>query len=436
MLSLRIIIVAVCALIMNFSYQKAFASDNGVIKLEVPDAEAVGMGEAFTGDADRPSAVYYNPAGITQMVSAAVSAGITFLQPQIEYKSPTGSTIEMIRDDYIFPHIYVTTPVIKDKFYIGVGENSDFGAGNDWAANSPIGFTSNYMVKDSIENKDYMLVAAYKLNDQWSFGAGAIDDDSKVEDYKLINQLDGNLANALLKANDNAWGFNLAALFTLNNQNQFGLSYKSPIHHTYSGTLYLQNLDNGPLGLQSAFGGTSASTKAVQKFTLPQSVTLGYSLKPTSKWKINFDLEWTDWSNTKNEITSFPNATPGQLTLLGLDDPTQPRDWTSVWSESFGAEYAITDKFRIRGGYSHHQSPIPKATIDTQFFDSDSNSYTAGIGYNITKNITIDIAYVADFYVTRNVVNTVGNAFPISANLNGKYKEFVNLGTATLTYKY
>ena len=54
------------ALLLSFVCPRAFASDNGVIKLELPDAAAVGMGGAFVGEADRPSAVYYNPAGITQ----------------------------------------------------------------------------------------------------------------------------------------------------------------------------------------------------------------------------------------------------------------------------------------------------------------------------------------------------------------------------------
>lgn len=438
MLSFRIIFVGVFALLLSCCSQNAFAVDNGVYKLEIPDAAAVGMGGAFTGDADRPSAVYYNPAGITQM-GTEISAGFTFLQPEIEYKPLSGNAVEMNRDDYVFPNVYVSTPIIKDKLYIGIGENSDFGSGNDWSGKGLYSFTAPYMEKDSMSNQDYMLVAAYKINDQFSFGAGAIDDQSEVEDYKLINQLDGNIANALFKANDNAWGYTLAGMFKLNDQNQFGLTYKSPIHHTYEGELYLQNLDSGPLDLAPVFGGTSTTTKAVQKLTMPQSVTLGYSVKPTSKLKINFDLEWTDWSNTKQEITSFPNATTLQQTVLGLANPAQPRDWTSVWSESIGAEYSLTDRFRIRAGYVHHQTPVPEATFDTQFPDSDSNSYTAGFGFDITKNITVDVGYVAVFYVARNVVNTVGSELnPIgdSVNLSGKYREFINIASASLTYKF
>ena len=101
---------------------------------------------------------------------------------------------------------------------------------------------------------------------------------------------------------------------------------------------------------------------------------------------------------------------------------------------NLGAEYDLMDNFRIRGGYAHHQSPVPKGTYDTAFPDSDYNAYTAGLGYDITKNITIDVAYIAAFYKSRGINNAQGVA--LGANLAGKYKEFVNIGTATLTYKF
>ena len=439
MTSFRRILLGVFIFLIGVLGQSAFAVDNGVIKLELPDAAAVGMG-AFAGEADRPSAVYYNPAGITQ-IGTEISTGITFLEPEIEYKSSTtGNTTEMNRDYFVFPHIYVSTPVIKDKLYIGLGENSNFGSGNNWSASS---FSRYALIKDSFVNKDYMLVAAYKATDQLSFGAGPVLDDSMIEDNQALSQNNGSDGNSLFKAKDDAWGFNLGALFKLNNENQFGLTYKSPIHHTYDGTLYLNNLNNSPTfgpilggfpgGYSDVFGNSSFSTKAIQKFTLPQSVTLGYDLKPINKLKLNFDLEWTDWSNTRQQTTYYPDVTAKQASILATGNPQQ-RSWKSVWAESLGAEYALTDKFRIRCGYAHHQTPIPKGTFDTEFPDSDSNAYTTGFGYDITSNISLDVAYVAVFYVSRAIVNTVNS--DLGANLSGKYNEFVNIGTATLTYKF
>ena len=67
MLSFRIMVVAVCAFLMVFFGQNAFAAGSGAYRIETPDAGAFGMGSAFVGEADTPAAVYYNPAGINQM---------------------------------------------------------------------------------------------------------------------------------------------------------------------------------------------------------------------------------------------------------------------------------------------------------------------------------------------------------------------------------
>ena len=434
-LSRRQLCVVLTALVLVIGRQNAFASDNGNLKLELQDPVAVGMGGAFVGEADRASAVYYNPAGITQIDSPEVSAGLTWAQPQISFESNTShypGTSEMKEENFLFPDVFVTSPIIKNKLYLGIGESSDFGGGNSWEAN---GFSQFATIKDSMENQDYRIVGAYKINEQWSVGAGAVSDQSAFEHDVGINQGTGTNVDALFKANDDAWGFDLGGMFKLNDQNQFGLDYKSPIHHTYDGTLYLNNLSPFSLGSAGYFNGTSFSTRAIQKFTLPQSVTLGYSLKPTSKWTINFDLEWTDWSQYKQQTTFYPNVTnANQLGVLSTGNP-QARDWTSVWSESVGVQYAVTDKLRLRTGYEHHQTPIPESDFDTEFPDSDSNAVTFGVGYDITSRLTIDVAYVADFYQSRNVVNSVDTT-TFGAYLSGKYSEFVNVGTLSLTYKF
>ena len=224
----------------------------------------------------------------------------------------------MNRDNYFFPHVFVATPVYQDKFFIGLGENSDFGAGNDWGANS---FSRFDTVKDSIVDQSYMLVGAYKINDQWSVGGGPIDDQTKFEHDTALAQANGVAGDALFKANDNAWGYTLGSLFKLNDQNQFGLTYKSPIHHTFTGNLYMSGLNNSPTfggagGYSDVFGGPTFTTKAIQKLTLPQSVTLGYSVKPMNKLKINVDLEWSDWSNTKQQTTYYPNVNATQASYF------------------------------------------------------------------------------------------------------------------------
>jgi long-chain fatty acid transport protein len=50
-------------------------------------AKTVAMGGAFTAQADDPTAVFYNPAGITQLEGNQVSVGVSMIRPYIKFQS-------------------------------------------------------------------------------------------------------------------------------------------------------------------------------------------------------------------------------------------------------------------------------------------------------------------------------------------------------------
>src|SRR5437879_13114290 len=56
------------------------------------DAEAIGRGDAFAATADNPSAIYYNPAGITQLEGQNLQLGMHVLSANSYYEAPNGNT--------------------------------------------------------------------------------------------------------------------------------------------------------------------------------------------------------------------------------------------------------------------------------------------------------------------------------------------------------
>src|SRR5439155_24450115 len=55
------------------------------------DAAAIARGNAFVATADNPTAMYYNPAGISQLEGQNIQAGSLFyLNIYTDYESPTG----------------------------------------------------------------------------------------------------------------------------------------------------------------------------------------------------------------------------------------------------------------------------------------------------------------------------------------------------------
>lgn len=68
-------------------------------------AAAIAQGNAFAAQADDPTAVFYNPAGMTQLHGVQHTAGVQFLNVNTHFTSPTGVRPEMIsRFQLVFLH--------------------------------------------------------------------------------------------------------------------------------------------------------------------------------------------------------------------------------------------------------------------------------------------------------------------------------------------
>jgi len=67
------------------------AARGGGIEVPMQGARASGQADAFTAQADDPSAIFYNPAGLTQLRGTQISAGLYFLQPEFHLDADSGA---------------------------------------------------------------------------------------------------------------------------------------------------------------------------------------------------------------------------------------------------------------------------------------------------------------------------------------------------------
>ena len=418
-------------LTLIFPLNKVFAAGSGAFRLEVPDAEALGKGSAFVAQADNPSAIYFNPAGMTQLKSKlSASLGASLIQPFTTYKNTSGNETDMRRQLFTIPNVFAVSDFGLKKFAFGIGATSYWGLGTYWAEDS---FSKYVATKSDYNTQDVMFTGAYEINDNLSIGVSADYTKSYVNKKKKINNAvlsgtgDGDFQ---LKGRDNsAWGYRLSTLYKLNKRHSFGFMYRSPVDVKYKGKIYMDGLTGG---YQTAFGG-SYETEITSKSTLPQSILLGYCYKPDDKWRFEFDAEWMDWSSIQEEKIDYPsesNAT--RLSILNSGNP-DPKDWHSAFSYALGTEYKVNDFLKLRGGYFFHKTPIPQANFNTNLPDATSNSVTVGAGININKNTTLNLAYAAMFFAKRKIDNNVGSSSGV--NINGDYRTFDNVYILTLTFK-
>ena len=129
------------------------------------------LGGTMVGRADDPSAIYYNPAGITQLSGLQVMGGATIIRPSTEVKTttPLGSVSTSTKDNnWIPPHLYGTYQ-FSDDVWAGLGLFSRFGLGTEFPSDWPGRYNSyDAEIRTLTLNPDIAL----KLHDKMSVAAG------------------------------------------------------------------------------------------------------------------------------------------------------------------------------------------------------------------------------------------------------------------------
>src|SRR5215217_3253672 len=100
----------------------AFEASATGFRLPDQDAFATARGEAFVATADNPSAIYYNPAGITQLEGSNFRGGVYGLYLNPTYRSPaTGEKFSNEKDLHAIPQLFYTFTPEKSPISFGIG---------------------------------------------------------------------------------------------------------------------------------------------------------------------------------------------------------------------------------------------------------------------------------------------------------------------------
>jgi len=125
----------------------------------------------LVGRADDPSAVAFNPAGMTQLEGTQVAVGASFAHPMCDVKTTNAgvTTITGNKDDlFTIPHLFITQQ-INEKWTVGFGEFSRFGLGFGYDDTWPGAFN---VYQATINSFSLNPNLAYKVSDRLSVALG------------------------------------------------------------------------------------------------------------------------------------------------------------------------------------------------------------------------------------------------------------------------
>jgi long-chain fatty acid transport protein len=424
-------------------------------------AAATGQGAAFSAQADDPSALHYNPAGMTQLPGLQVYLGTTFLSLATSFSSASGGTARGGTGGVANPppsNAYITAS-LKDlgltalgDLTLGIGVAAPFGLQMSYPTDSPL---ATVTTDASLPLFDIKPTAAYRLTPWLAVGAGLdiytfsnLFGDGQAERKRLAGPEWAPLGippGAVLETNgtDTAVGFNLSALVTpwrnadgkprLN----VGLVYRSQATLNLTGD-FLVN------------GVKVAGARA--ELNLPWVLTGAVAWWPLRderrEWKVEVDADYVDWSSLKNLDVKLSN---------GLTLPF-PENWWSTYTVMLGTEYrwlALAGfpgwEVAARAGYIYSATPVPSKTFDPAVPDANYNTIALGLGFLCRaparllgflpcgtdragswapKALGLDLAYQLVLYDQRTITN---NNDP---RVNGRWNTTGQLGSINLRVNF
>ncbi len=424
-------------------------------------ASATGQGAAFIAQADDPSAVHYNPAGMTQLRGVQHSAGVAFVSPKTTFRNSAGRKVKNSVEGGAVglppPGHFFLTWNWQDydigffrRFAFGVGLESLFGFANKYPTSGPF---AGVVTKAQLPVLDIKPSMAFKVHDMVSIGFGVdiftfasfIGEGHAERQSIAVGNIPGTSPGDRLELTGSGTtaGFNASILLTpFRNEEgkpllNLGFVWRSQAVLPLDGQL----LANGEL---------VADASSTIKF--PEIYEWGIAGWPVRnrlhEWKVEVDVHLARWQTLRNFDTKLSNG----IVIR------QPQQWDNSVTIFVGTEYtwlgvpSLPDwSIATRAGYIRSPTPIPDKNFDPVAPDSDSHTFSVGLGFAchgraqflglvscgspdtgflVQQGIAVDLAYQYVRWDTRKVS---GSPIPV---LNGTYKTRTHVGMITMQVNF
>ncbi|MCX2760706.1 TonB-dependent receptor [Vibrio sp. Sgm 22] len=367
-----------------FTSLNAFASGLFLQEAVVANAGTAGAGDGvYTRSA---AAMWTNPATMSHMGESKTTINTMAFDLEMKYKDNQNSSGDGKGHSVLPSFGAFHAHQVTDKLHLGIalgavgGSSLDYGS--DWAGAALL--------------EDITLTAmqvnpslSYKLNDQWSVGAGV------QFSWGAFQQTTS--AFTAKQDTDWAYGYNLGVMFTPNDKFKLGASYRSKLEHEFNNEI------NGSLLLNSL------STDII----LPEIIDLSASYALNSQLDLLASVQLHRWSEWDTTVLDFGTPIGG----LQLD-----RDWDDVWKFAVGADYQLNSDWRLKAGFSYETSPQDDPSM--QWVDlpvGEQYRYSVGAS-TYWDDILIDVFYeyadLGSVDMNRNLADT--SATLINGSFDGR----------------
>lgn len=400
------------------------------------EQSAAAQGNAFAGataGAENNSYAYFNAAGLTRQKGTQVNLGATYIVPRAEAGNVEDTAGNREQDINNIVHAAwapngTISHQIDDKLTVGLGLNVPFGMitkyDSEWVGGDH-GVTSKVITATTTP------MAAYKVTDKLSVGAGLPIQYVKA---RLTNTAARGAADTALKGDTVDVGYQLSALYELNEGTRFGINYRSEINHKLKGDISSANAASVP-GLGGVLDPVLNQDISAALDT-PAMLSVGAYHQINEKWAVMAEWQRVFWSSFKSlDIMGddYHMDLTGDVAGGGLISSTR-ENWRDTDFFALGASYQIDNQWKLRLGVAYDQTAVKKADRTPRIPDTDRFWYSAGLNYQYSENLTFDVAYTVIQAKDGSV--DLPDSGGMQRGVHAEYNNSVKLFGLSLNYKF
>jgi long-chain fatty acid transport protein len=341
------------------------------------------LGGAIVARADDPTAVAYNPAGITQLPGKTALLGATVISPSLDINIENGPGINGTAADntWIIPSGYYTQQ-ISQRYWLGLAIYSRAGLGTEVEDTDQ--FAGRYNCSYAgLKSASINPNLAVKITDALSVAVGveALWLEFSYDKYTDVDRDPDTDTDIKQEIRADGWeyGYNLALHYKPRKWLALGASFRSEIQLSVEGTADF----SWSSGATASWDADLLDTDVQGTEPIPQLISLGIVRTPFERWSLEIDAVHTRWSAYDQLVVEYDND---------LGDQASVKCWNDTWRFQAGLEYKVYDWLDLRAGYVFDESPIPDEYVDYAVPANDRQLYSLGAGVR-WRHWTFDFSY-------------------------------------------
>ena len=345
---------------------------------------------------------YKNPAELSTIPRAEVSAGVTGINPVMKFKgvSGGGSGTATTDETDALPYFYGAFR-LDPQWVVGLNISRPFYGDQKYSENSIVSYESTQTL---MHNVDINPQISYQVTKQLAIGAGYNFNDFYDTQLNFVEPGLGNVEN---KSSGWYHGWDVGLFYTLTPQDYLSLSYFSALSATtQTGTSRVGATINNNYALAGAF--------------TPATTLVNYIHIFNQQWSSSIQVGYSQWHSIQNLVlTNVANY--GTLAL--------PLHYRNTYSAQAGARYAFAPGWAALGGVGFDEGASNDFTRSITFPNDDAYAAALGLEHQFCKDLIARLMYT---YITADT--RVNHSLGFSPSV-GDIDLHANVVDFNLTYK-